>query len=507
MVLHIGTLNPTASTSVGHPSELQVEAASRDLITNSETHLFHCAHNIPPLTILSTSPLQRLPLELMAEILAHALQVLPELKQPELDGWATLNVKEGPWPYTQICSRWRDFVISLPTFWSKVCVYAEDVGPLSPIILKTILDRAQNHRLDIAFWSGDQVASESHVYQELLEMLIAHSHLWYRVSFEDLPVESLSALGAVKDRLPLLEDIAISFARISAEGVSISTAVDCFEDAPALERAEIHRFPEDNDLLRLPWSQLVHLRIHGGTWTEIIDVLKHLRRIEIYEVYDFALDTFPVADDHQPIELPSLYRLASANWQIFNCLRVANLTEVELVPNAINVECLFTILDRSSCVLNYLSLWALDDEEDTDRVVSLLRAAPTISILRIFQSTYFPSFISQLIPSPNQPHSLLPKLQALSLEVRCTHIPILHFDVDLLVRLVESRRQSSDISGVAVLEGLNFEIDLGTQSIPLLGSFKLFDRFREEGMEVFISTSSDLISEEEDVLERLGVSG
>lgn len=379
---------------------------------------------------------------------------------------------------------------------------------MSPIILSTILDRAKNQPLDfvMSYDSQPSALGSLDIHRQLLEMVVSKSHLWWEAFLYDFPVGLLSVFDAVQDRLPLLEAFTLIFPW-SREGrnVGITESVNYFACAPVLEHVRVDYFPGDFGLLRLPWSQLVSLVASGCTSEEEFDVLSRLSCVESCDFHSLA-ENIPFVGHHETVlKLPSLRRMAATNWEAFDCLLAPNLKEVESIMNQRSVASLKTIIDRSSCVLNYLSVWALEDHS-IDDAVSLLRVVPTVTVLRIYQSKLFPSFISQLTVSHDLLSNILPNLQRLSIEADCVDYSMPHFDFDWLVQLFKSRRQNNNTSNVATLETFNFETDLQRHCIPVLGTPKSLDIFREEGMVIHINTSSDLsVDEDEDVvLNRLG---
>lgn len=441
------------------------------------------------------SPIRRLPSELISEIAYHAI--------PDVEESVSLKLREGPWVLSHLCSRWRDTVVSLPGLWSqpKICPADINYNPMSPIILDTILTRAKDHRLTFKSVYFDPRFPDMHMYRRILEVMVSRSHLWHNVTMFDFPTELIPVLDAVRNRLPLLNWLWVRFD--SDSDVAATTPIDYFANAPLFVHASFHHFPGDLRLLQLPWSQLTRLEAYDCTAEEELYILRQLRSIRSCDLRRTAEDPLDL-EVFDSIELPFLQRLSADTLHTLGCVLAPSLVAVDITVDGFNVDPFISLINRSSCTLQYLWLSAIMGEPDDESggvedAVTILDAVPTISSLRIYVTTYNPSLISRLTLAPDHPSCILPKLESLSLSFTTEFMEAGAIDFNLLVQMVKSRLdpQSVGHSSVSRLKKFHFEINLhrpgaGIDIIGLSEAYATFVAWRDDGMDIFINLQSDL---------------
>ncbi|KAJ7609346.1 hypothetical protein DFH06DRAFT_1376373 [Mycena polygramma] len=173
------------------------------------------------------SPLRRMPLEVLAEILSWTL---PSPRKPSRR--RTLRITESPWVLTHVSCHWRLAAIATPSLWSLVAVtYLPNTDPWTwnPLpMVETQISRA-GHNLKIHFHGCETTDSRPQL--EVFQCLAKHASRW-----EELSLTVTSAhfplLASLRGRMPLLRRL--WFQWDTRESQASTDSVDCFESAPSL---------------------------------------------------------------------------------------------------------------------------------------------------------------------------------------------------------------------------------------------------------------------------------
>ncbi|KAF8880431.1 hypothetical protein BD779DRAFT_1089960 [Infundibulicybe gibba] len=169
------------------------------------------------------SPLRSFPPELLAEIFAQFISMIPHSD----------DTISPPLMFMGICSQWRQIVLDTPRLWTKILT----AHPM------------------IDYWVGRSGALPLHVDLNFIcpdsysaqEALILHSHRWERVNLS-ISSDSNSDLARVKTRLDSLK-------YLSLYPGNTNGTIDFCEVAPQLTEIKLMEFFEPV-VIKLPWEQL-----------------------------------------------------------------------------------------------------------------------------------------------------------------------------------------------------------------------------------------------------------
>lgn len=405
------------------------------------------------------SPIRRLPREVIAEIVLHALQ---SSKIP--DKWsvvATLDTRMGPWKYGQVCRIWREAVLSFPQLWTHFrfdqATTPHSMKPRRYENLMTMLvERSQ--KLPISFVFDEQALHES---AGLLRLLVGQCHRWKDVELTIDSEVSFVGLNDVQDKLPWLERLCLTarFGLLDAE-FDVMSEPQRREKRQALR---MHGFAEAPRLLTLNLDLHMHL-----------DVLFPVEQVSWYEEREFGMwspydehclpefinvvecilgltnwaDIRPVGDG--PIELPRLRRLEIKDPQILDDLIAPNLRILDLDITEESVELEFssicTMLRANTCALESFTCKGIPENDD---LIQALQLMPSLTSLRLLDTPYDPEIFRCLTAHPTESHThgtLVPKLEVLTMAMMSISAEDHRTEfggADDFVRMVESRFKSA----------------------------------------------------------------
>ncbi|KAF9019652.1 hypothetical protein BDZ89DRAFT_1072900 [Hymenopellis radicata] len=184
-----------------------------------------------------TSPIQRLPAELILHAFTMALEELGER------GYAPTNPSptDLPWSLTKVCRLWRKLATDYPAY-GHTWTFAND--PVS--LLRTALERSGRTPLHICYadpnprfygWRGPRMYSYTDLVtagDTLFTLLIVNANRWRKAELR-LSRPHISVLRSVRGYLPMLRSITLDTSDIGDDGHITNIPLDAFELAPSLE--------------------------------------------------------------------------------------------------------------------------------------------------------------------------------------------------------------------------------------------------------------------------------
>ncbi|KAJ4484974.1 hypothetical protein C8J55DRAFT_33399 [Lentinula edodes] len=281
-------------------------------------------------------PIRKVPTEVLFNILGMVAmpqlgKSLPETYLPR----AMINTLEPMrtlLAITQVCSRWREIMLSSPQFWSYISLISintidwEDLEPAMYGLLDQQLQRSQNHPLTVAIeFRKSEGFLDPHIATPMspLDNLMRHSERWERLFvkntrlFEFIPIKStLSSLRVL--HISILSDQSTSLFPPSSP--RWQKCVDVFKVAPVLEEIWLKCPP--NLVLDLPWNQVLRFRLkpthNSGNTLSFLNKMPNLTSCILDDTAPHAMETS--LQFAPPSYRVKLHSLQSLTFNIFNNL-------------------------------------------------------------------------------------------------------------------------------------------------------------------------------------------
>ncbi|KAJ7314378.1 hypothetical protein DFH08DRAFT_895315 [Mycena albidolilacea] len=390
------------------------------------------------------SPLRRMPVEIISLIFKFAAPFRSYV----------MNVKEGPWTLSAVCSRWRTIALSQPNLWTDFVLNfvddrdsPESAGRILPLI-EAHLERSQKLPLTIKFFPHDEIEC-TEAEQALLDLLAAHCDRWETVELYGSTLFYDTLIGSIYGRLPILRKLDIrvcsQFEEDDDQELDIS---DLFAACPALQEVVINVGPYSGDnpvIADLPCAQLLRYSA-SNHWPNHVRVLT-----SAVNLVDCVLRLIQFEQGPAPgspiVLLPQLRRLSTSTADVLDYLETPVLQELYCC-------------DHSSSLHSYLKrvpslrrLFVAGTQSAAD-IGLLLHAALTITNLFLYLPMPFAPDLLALLENPTPPAdgqpATLPTLDTLSLCLvplesgldRALGGPL---DEDNLMRTVEARFQRGSL--------------------------------------------------------------
>ncbi|KAF9028341.1 hypothetical protein BDZ89DRAFT_1066152 [Hymenopellis radicata] len=467
------------------------------------------------------SPLRRLP----SEVLGEMFQIFCSQTDNIVD------ILDGPWLLSHVCSLWRRIVLSTPSLWTHIAVcnsFQPRASHAYPYASPALLDAALSHSNDLplnVYFKNDAdptKLSEEFLYDRLyllLGSLMRVAERWQHCSFCLLPQpEEIDSLEAVKGRLISLETLKIEFS--AALRMSELQTIDTFEVAPKLRCVELYAV--DYYRFILPFAQLACIREHwcNALEDDVIDdtlqapvtsfqlyLLDCTQLDELHLVHSFFFHRVP--DDPVPLISHRLRSLIISDPRLLDivelpCLEALDiktlpyvddegLTEWPECPNQMYAP-IVPFLQHSRCPLKCLKI----TEPEVHTLTDILRLTPLLERLKLrynrwghMDASDIPALLAVLDPAQNP--DVLPNLQSLTIHLgargrNCTYgypgyvTPWLNEAFNTAV----ANRQSGQLRKLLVMiRDFDFPSAQFEEALDRLGKCK------RDGMDISVSTLID----------------
>ena len=358
------------------------------------------------------SSIRRFPEELLGEIFSHCL---PERWQDR-----TLRRVKAPLILTQICRHWRAIAISTRKLWSSVVYESQSSSDI--VFTKLWLARGGNCAMNVRI-SQPFVDSRlgTYIVQQVVGLLISHSERWRNLEIFLRP-SMCSLIATVKDRLPILQSLAIC-----AHGTFTDQSINAFERAPLLRSLNLSA---PLYLLDIPWAQLDELMIDSANFGWAVAMLGHTANLTDFRLTSMVnCNPVPpgVIHNNQLRSLAIHFISIDAPGKLFDCLALPALQDVCIMQDKkrplapwICQEQLISLLSRSRCSLRRL---AFHDVSLTDgELIECLEHAPSLVELELRDAASYSitnDALHRLIyrnPEDAQVACLAPALQVIELD-------------------------------------------------------------------------------------------
>ncbi|KAK0206013.1 hypothetical protein DFS33DRAFT_550235 [Desarmillaria ectypa] len=422
-----------------------------------------------------TSPIQRIPPELLMEIFLSA--------RAEYESLDLADPHSLPWTLSQVCSSWRATAMSLPEIWSNFTLNPSRlIWKRQPLSILTAVATRCRHTLDFT-WRDlaiDGGSDGDHLLRALFQALISYSDSWKAVQLE-LPYQLIPMLSQLHGRLSSLTDL-----HFSCYSSRVDT-IEGFEIAPRLTNVKI-RGLGPYTRFAFPWKNLVHYcdhRIPEGRAFDL-DILNKAPRLEAFE----SNVRQQILSVSTPVFHDMLSRLNVRDSSFLDSLTLPALREITLRPYIADETRMDTILpallgliSRSKCSLHRLSVY---DAAPNPDLVHILEISPELESL----SLNIPRCQD---PSSIHLKSLMSRLQG-ALVTRLGTLAINRYDRDtseamvfldeVFVEMIAGRHAKRSLRTV------RFDVwvpEAGSYKFPLSeGSIRRLKGFQAEGLELCI---------------------
>ncbi|KAJ7812045.1 hypothetical protein B0H14DRAFT_2858523 [Mycena olivaceomarginata] len=205
-----------------------------------------------------------------------------------------MNVKEGPWVLSAVCSRWRTIALSQPSLWNGfVLNFTDDpyslgsAGRILPLV-EAHLERSQKLPLNITFSPFHEIEC-TETEQALLDLLAAHCDRWETVELCGSTLLYDTLIGSIYGHLPILRKLDIrvcsQFEEDDEQELDIS---DLFAACPALQEVFINggRYGGDIPPATLPVLDtlslcFIPLNLYSRNLGDPLDEDRLMRTVEV----------------------------------------------------------------------------------------------------------------------------------------------------------------------------------------------------------------------------------
>ncbi|KAJ7614740.1 hypothetical protein DFH06DRAFT_1368120 [Mycena polygramma] len=369
------------------------------------------------------SPIRRFPPEILSEIFVLCLR-----NYPLTDSYTSVDPRQPPFLFGQICTSWRNISLTTPRLWNNI-----RISPTTPMrrgflsLAGLFLERSRpiSVRFAMAIMTGDNIGTP-------LTLLWSFSTRLESLRL-DVPVQYLQPLVGMPDQMfPALRKLKI---RITSGSGFVGTSA-VFATAFSLQNLELMS-PRSMPVLRLlsdfPWAQLTtfHLAspdspfltrsiVSECTALEVCSIEVLHRRTPPHPVIDLEgcimpeMRTFTYKGAYDEEEE------AADSAQFLKVFSFPNLRSLSLGMTPECGEVLLELHQRSGFGLENLTLGPINS--NTEQIVDLLSKLPTLKKLELdYSDGAEDPLLSALTHSGlGSQIAILPQLESLVMRVSAT---------------------------------------------------------------------------------------
>jgi len=425
-----------------YDTEITQLQAALDELVNNRAKLQHSIQE----TQAMLAPVRRIPPEILSQIIFLSL---PKKWHTEKSGAIALT-------HSQVCTYWRDVVLSMKELWSTIRL---NLPPRrhSLAILQAYLGRSENSPLTLILCESQAVMlKQTPTANFIIDLIAAESSRWKSVEFTLSPT-LFNRLSPIRGRLKQLESLTLGVPYQVWTSDLLQSDFDMFILAPKLYKVHIVN-PLEPSIVRIPWKQVTHYATsstaeHIITLFRILPQLPNLVSLRIEPVYGTqSLQKFP----RSSVVLNSLKELTVVGQpdsisvgRLFSALSVPSVNSVSLqylpmkAPSFVRWLCdsTFNITTLDLCYLADLTQFTL---------IQCLEATPSLLSFtykeRVGEPVIWTNVVSQRLTiqttlSSTMPSPLLPGLKHMTLSFIRPEL-----DADDLIQMIESRWRARSFS-------------------------------------------------------------
>jgi len=424
-------------------TEAEVQLSSYDTeITRLQTALDelankrHKLHQCIQETKALLAPVRRIPPETLSQIIALSL---PEKWHTEKSGAIALL-------HSQVCTYWRDVVLSMKELWSTIWL---NLPPRkhSLAILQAYLWRSGNSPLTLTLCESQLMKSkDTPTANFIVDVIAAESPRWKNIDLALSPT-LYNRLASVKGQLMQLESLQLAVPYQVRTSDLAHSAFDMFALAPKLCKMGVIN-PLVPPVFQVPWKQVTHYSTsstaeHMPNLFQLLSQLPDLVSLRIEPLVGArGLQNFPwgsVLLNHLK-ELMVVGQTDSLSvGRLFSALSVPSVTSISLQYLSVGAPSFVRWLSESASNVTNLDLCYLANLTQST-LIQCLEATPLLISFtykeRVGEPVIWTTVVSRrlTVMSPTLQSPLLPQLKHINLSFIRPEL-----DADDLLQMVESR--------------------------------------------------------------------
>ncbi|KAK7051875.1 hypothetical protein R3P38DRAFT_2857546 [Favolaschia claudopus] len=344
-------------------------------------------------------------------------RLLPEILS-EIFRWTLLSEEDymrrvngrdvlvAPWRLCRVNGHWRAVARADPHLWSRIVINCENIRqggylrrcippleyPLAALETQLSLSRAGSISVECHLheWADSESNRHSQHLADLLNLLIAESHRWVRLSIGTLsryPETSVfNLLSKVHGRLDLLRHLQINNWGSNVPSSWPLSLRDAFAVAPNLQEVllpEFLRIHRHSSYISLDYPRLTTLRItlEEELALELLSAMQNLTDLEL-EVPGLYPRESVVGSESNLITLPRLRRI-ELGW-FTDTTRYLSTPKLESLQLGYCIQHVPAFIRRSACQLQSLEITSISENEGgLAAVIGILQLSPDLSHLEL----------------------------------------------------------------------------------------------------------------------------
>ena len=343
----------------------------------------------------SSSPYQRIPLEIWEDIF---VQCLPD------DEFVAISAHNAPMLLAGVCHPWRSIVLITPRLWNSMCFHIHQFRESAHSHLLSTLGRSGKLPLSIKIWQESFPSYQ--IERDIVISILPFLSRMRSLKVDGLPWDHVERLLGGQD-ISTLTDLEICIPDNPYCSLDHERRLNLSDSAPCLRKVTMGNFPHGSilNLLSFPLANLAEFSAHRMDFRQCFNIFRECRNLTHLSLTAISNGYDPNDRRIRPhILLPNLVSLTLGVYQDEDLTRLwDNLTLPKLCegifgfPNENwpqspwwSMPQLFALLDRSSCSLRTLAIPDFTCDSD---VIECVQRIPTL------RNIYFgPSLKGKVLP-------------------------------------------------------------------------------------------------------------
>jgi F-box-like len=367
-------------------------------------------------------PIHKLPVELLAEIFRHYLQIVDH-SQPSLSLCIRPYSQVTPFRLGQVCYYWRSVTLSMGDLWQSMYIGPPKMEHIP--LIRLWLSRAGDYPLSLWLYQSDCPREpELQATSEILSLLVERLHRWKAIVFYFSDTVQQALLDLPHGAAASLEAARIDVRRW--DQASADKIWRAIHSSPTIRQPDWVNLYWSGPPDHAPWAQLTHIILDGLLSSDaVLDILLHCQSVVNLTVP--RLVSPRTSFQMTPILLPHLRSMCISTetelGTLFQSLLLPNMVSLDITYrrdacNSSSSLHLDDLICRSQCQLRKLTLCDTDISEE-DNVLDFLRTPALQSLVELQLFIPVSDKTIRLLSRHAGKEELLPRLEAILLSC-CT---------------------------------------------------------------------------------------